>query len=100
MREVAEWVFNMSMPGDGMPSCRPAEILTAAIDDPDPDRHAAAEAAILHLAAIWNKPDPKIKASVYSTAVTVCDSVARPARHRRHRPRPTTTPASGSTWTG
>jgi type IV secretion system protein VirD4 len=73
MREVAQWVFNMSMPGDGMPSCRPAEILTAAIDDPDPERHAAAEAAILHLASIWNKPDPKIKASVYSTAVTVCD---------------------------
>ena len=73
MREVAQWVFNMSMPGDGMPACRPAEILTAAIDDPDPDRHAAAEAAILHLASIWNKPDPKIKASVYSTAVTVCD---------------------------
>lgn len=73
MREVAQWVFNMSMPGDGMPTCRPAEILTTAIDDPDPERHAAAEAAILHLASIWNKPDPKIKASVYSTAVTVCD---------------------------
>jgi type IV secretion system protein VirD4 len=33
----------------------------------------AAEAAILHLAAIWNKPDEKLKANVYSTAVTVCD---------------------------
>ena len=27
----------------------------------------------MHLAAIWNKPDTEIKASVYATAVTVCD---------------------------
>jgi type IV secretion system protein VirD4 len=73
MAEVAQWVFNMSMPGDGTATCRPAEILEAAIDDADPGVREAAEAAILHLAAIWNKPDDRIKASVYSTAVTVCD---------------------------
>ena len=86
MREVAQWVFNMSMPGDGMPACRPAEILTAAIDDPDPERHAAAEAAILHLASIWNKPDPKIKAVGVFDGGDGVRPVARPARRRRHRP--------------
>jgi type IV secretion system protein VirD4 len=74
MRELAHWVFNMSTPGDGNPAgCRPADIVAAALDDPDPAVAEAAEAAILHLAAIWNKPDEKLKANVYSTAVTVCD---------------------------
>ena len=73
MREVAEWVFNMSMPDDGTGECRPVEILNEAFQSGDPERRAAAEHAVLHLASIWSKPDPKIKASVYSTAVTVCD---------------------------
>lgn len=74
MSELAEWVFSMTMPGDGNPDgCRPAEILHRAINSDDPAVADAAEAAVMHLAAIWNKPDDKIKASVYSTAVTVCD---------------------------
>jgi len=69
MQAVAQWVFNMTMPGEGV--CEPERILTAAMREPD--KRQAAEAAILHLAAVWNKPDPKLKSSVYATAVTVCD---------------------------
>lgn len=72
MQAVAQWVFNMTMPSeDPMQRCEPEEILKAAIRNPD--TQAAAEAAVLHLAAVWNKPDPKLKSSVYATAVTVCD---------------------------
>lgn len=74
MGDLAEWVFTMTMPGDGNAAgCAPAEILERALDADDPVVREAAEAAVMHLAAIWNKPDDKIKASVYSTAVTVCD---------------------------
>ncbi len=73
MHEVAKWVFNMSMPDPDNPGgrCPPVEILDVAIDDPE--RAEAALGAIQHLQAIWNKPDPKIVASVYATAQTVCD---------------------------
>ena len=70
MQAVAEWVFNMTMPGT-KGGCPPEQILNDAIRDPN--RRAAAEAAILHLAAVWNKPDPKLKAGVYATATSVCD---------------------------
>lgn len=74
MADLAEWVFTMSMPGDGKATgCPPAAILDRALGSGDPVVQEAAEAAVMHLAAIWNKPDDKIKASVYSTAVTVCD---------------------------
>ena len=55
------------------PCAGPHEILDAAYHRDAGDRRQPPKAAILHLAAIWNKPDPKIKAAVYSTAVTVCD---------------------------
>jgi len=73
MRAVAEWVFNMTMPDPDNPAhqCEPEDILRRAIDEPA--TRDAASAATMHLAAIWNKPDDRIKASVYSTAVTVCD---------------------------
>ena len=70
MRAVAQWVFNMSMPGEGG-ICEPEQILKEAMSDAS--TRQAAESAIMHLAAIWNKPDPKLKSSVYATAVTVCD---------------------------
>ena len=40
---------------------------------PSPSRRptTAADAAVLHLAAIWNRHDPKLQSSVYSTATTV-----------------------------
>ncbi|MGE0309683.1 MAG: type IV secretory system conjugative DNA transfer family protein, partial [Acidimicrobiia bacterium] len=72
MQAVAQWVFNMTMPSEDPTNvCEPEQIVTAAIRDPA--TREAAEAAILHLAAVWNKPDPKLKSSVYATAVTVCD---------------------------
>ena len=73
MHEVAKWVFNMSMPDPANPGaqCGPVDILDVAIDDPT--KSVAALGAIQHLQAIWNKPDPKIVASVYATAQTVCD---------------------------
>ena len=73
MHEVAKWVFNMSMPDADNPQarCPPVEILNAAVENPATE--PAAMGAIQHLHAIWNKPDPKIIASVYATAQTVCD---------------------------
>ena len=68
MRDVAEWVFNMSMPGSEA-GCPPAEILDKALAEAA--THDAADAAVLHLAAIWNRHDPKLQSSVYSTATTV-----------------------------
>ncbi|WP_420451741.1 type IV secretory system conjugative DNA transfer family protein [Ilumatobacter sp.] len=73
MNEVAKWVFDMEMPDPSNEAkrCKPSEILTEAFND---RRTAdAAEDAIRHLSAIWNKPDPKIVGSVYATAQTVCD---------------------------
>ncbi len=63
----------MSMPDPANPGapCGPVDILDVAIDDPT--KSVAALGAIQHLQAIWNKPDPKIVASVYATAQTVCD---------------------------
>jgi type IV secretory pathway TraG/TraD family ATPase VirD4 len=57
--------------GDPRRLREPEAILRRAIQHPA--TRQAAEAATMHLAAIWNKPDDRIKASVYSTAVTVCD---------------------------
>jgi type IV secretion system protein VirD4 len=72
MQAVAQWVFNMTMPSeDPSHRCEPEEILRAAIRDPA--TKGAAEAAVMHLAAVWNKPDPRLQSSVYATAVTVCD---------------------------
>ena len=73
MHEVAKWVFDMAMPDPNDPDklCPPSEILYDA--HLDPETEAAAEEAVRHLSAIWNKPDPKIVASVYATAQTVCD---------------------------
>lgn len=73
MHDVATWVFNMTMPDPDDPErpCEPVDILDAAVEDPDTED--AADGAIQHLHAIWNKPDPKIVASVYATAQTVCD---------------------------
>ena len=73
MHEVAKWVFDMAMPDQANPKkrCPPSEILGDAFENPD--TAAAAQEAVRHLHAIWNKPDPKIVASVYATAQTVCD---------------------------
>jgi type IV secretion system protein VirD4 len=73
MHDVATWVFNMTMPDSNDPEapCEPVDILDLAVENPDTED--AADAAIQHLFAIWNKPDPKIVASVYATAQTVCD---------------------------
>ena len=73
MHEVAKWVFDMAMPDDANPDvrCPPSEILDDAFENPATAE--AAEDAVRHLHAIWNKPDPKIVASVYATAQTVCD---------------------------
>ena len=71
MKAVAEWTFNMTMP-DSPGGCPPKDILEAAINDPA--TADAAEAAILHLAAVWNKADDRLKASVYATATTVCNA--------------------------
>lgn len=73
MHEVAKWVFNMSIPDPTHPEarCRPVEILDEAFENPA--TVDAARGATQHLHAIWNKPDPKIVASVYATAQTVCD---------------------------
>lgn len=73
MHDVATWVFNMTMPDadDSEAICEPVAILDAAVEDPT--KEDAADSAIQHLYAIWNKPDPKIVASVYATAQTVCD---------------------------
>ncbi len=73
MNEVAKWVFDMEMPDPSNEAkrCPPRDILIRAFNDA---RTAdVAEDATRHLAAIWNKPDPKIVASVYATAQTVCD---------------------------
>ena len=70
MRDVAEWVFDMSMP-DSANGCPPEDILRNAVLDPD--ARDAGLAAVRHLSAIWKKPDPKLIASVYATAQTVCD---------------------------
>jgi len=72
MRDVAKWVFDMSRPQPNT-RCVPDEILRAKYQDGDPAERQAAESAIQHLNAIWNKPDDRILASVYSTAQTVCD---------------------------
>jgi type IV secretion system protein VirD4 len=78
MFEVAKWVFDMSMPDPHNPNarCVPVEILDAAFERPEAEE--AATAAVRHLAAIWNKPDPQIIASVYATAQTVCDPWLEP----------------------
>lgn len=73
MNEVAKWVFDMSMPDpkNKRVVCEPKQIVEAAYEVAE--TRDAAESAARHLGAIWNKPDPKIIASVYATAQTVCD---------------------------
>ena len=75
MKDVAEWTFNMTMP-DSPGGCPQEDILKRAIEEPDTAE--AAEAAILHLAAIWNKADDKLQSSVYATATTVCNPWLEP----------------------
>jgi type IV secretion system protein VirD4 len=72
MLELAGWVFDMVRPSTHYP-CDPQEILNRKLQDPDPQVREAADSAIRHLNSIWNKPDDRILASVYSTAQTVCD---------------------------
>jgi type IV secretion system protein VirD4 len=68
MHAVAEWVFNMTTPKT-KGGCPPLDILRHAINQPA--TRDAADAAVLHLGAIWNKDDPKLQSSVYATATTV-----------------------------
>ena len=97
MRAVAQWVFNMTMPG--VPGgCEPEAILRRAIKRPG-DQGGAPRRRRCTWRRSGTSPTTGSKSSVYATAVTVVRSVARPARHRRHRPRPTTA-ASGSISTG
>jgi type IV secretion system protein VirD4 len=70
MNSVANWVFNMTMPRPQQP-CEPMDILNDKLRDTD--TFEAANAATMHLAAIWTKSDDKLKSSVYATAVTVVD---------------------------
>lgn len=72
MSDVARWVFDMTRP-DPRKRCQPQQILEERYQDLDPVVRQAADSAIQHLNAIWNKPDERILASVYSTAQTVCD---------------------------
>ncbi len=72
MLHLAQWVFDMVRP-NSPGGCPPEEILRRRLRDPDPAVREAADAAIRHLNSIWNKPDDRILASVYSTAQTVCD---------------------------
>ncbi|MBA3288598.1 MAG: type IV secretory system conjugative DNA transfer family protein [Acidimicrobiia bacterium] len=76
MGDVAEWVFQELRPAAGK-RCAPQEILNQAIAVEATAE--AANAAALHLAAIWNKADSKLQASVYATATTVCDPWLDPA---------------------
>ena len=100
MREVAQWVFNMSMPGDGMPACR------AGRDPHRGDRRPGPGPSRRRRGGDPASGGDLEQARPEDQGVGVLDGgdgvrpVARPARRRRHRPRPTTTPASGSTWTG
>ncbi len=76
MREVAEWVFNMTMPSNSE-VCEPVEILGA--PHVRAAHREARDAAIMHLAAIWNKADDRLRSSVYATATTVITPWLDPA---------------------
>ncbi len=78
MRKVAEWVFNMDMPRPRH-HCEPASLVSRLSKHEDPAVAEAAKAATLHLSSIWDKPDDKLRASVYATAQTVCDPWLDPA---------------------
>lgn len=67
MVDVARWVFNKDMPAKDRPS-EILSILQSAIRDPD--QQEAAEAAIVHLDAVW-KLDERVRSSVYATLQTV-----------------------------
>jgi len=77
MTKVAQWVFTQDMPRPGRVSQVKA-LLKAAAEHPDAEVVAAADAAALHLGAIWSK-DERFASAVYGTAQTVADPYLDPA---------------------
>ena len=77
MSKVARWVFTQDMPRPGRKSEVKA-LLQGAAQSPDRDVVEAADAAALHLGAIWSK-DERFASAVYGTAQTVADPYLDPA---------------------
>ena len=76
MTTVARWVFTQDMPRPGKVS-EVKVLLANAAQSGNPAMVDAADAAALHLGAIWSKDD-KLTSSVYATAQTVADPYLDP----------------------
>ena len=76
MARVAEWVFKQDRPHISEAS-EVETIIDASLKSTRPEVRAAAEAAQLHLRAIWSKDD-RLVSSVYATAQTVADPYLDP----------------------
>ena len=76
MARVAEWVFTQDMPQPGKAS-QIVQILNAVAEAGTPEQKQVANAAAMHLNAIWSKDD-RLTSSVYATAQTVADPYLDP----------------------
>ena len=77
MAKLARWVFEQDQPKPAEPS-EVHTVLAAARKSQQADIKAAAEAAAMHLNAIWSK-DERLVSSVYATAQTVADPYLDPS---------------------
>ena len=76
MAKLARWVFTQDQPKPGELS-EVVTILDAQRGSTQEDKRTAADAAALHLNAIWSK-DERLVSSVYATAQTVADPYLDP----------------------
>lgn len=77
MAKLARWVFEQDQPKPAEPS-EVHTVLAAARTSRQEDIKTAAEAAAMHLNAIWSK-DERLVSSVYATAQTVADPYLDPS---------------------
>jgi type IV secretion system protein VirD4 len=76
MAKLARWVFKQDQP-DPSEVSEVLTILNAQADSKQEEMRVAADAAALHLNAIWSK-DERLVSSVYATAQTVADPYLDP----------------------